>query len=165
MMNCFSKIQRYSYSWPFCYWSKIIYVPENCLFFYFYSISTLHIFLYFSILDRIIKYFPNMISLKKATKAVFGKKHFCLWLKGKQKCGVVFYFPCPYSLRCLYSTQSAGSAGRGCCCRSVAVCGLGTARQTLQRINVVLTFPIQRAKLFLFYPAMLSTFPLFSWYD
>lgn len=47
-------------------------------FFYFYSLSTLHICLYFNVLDRIIKYFPNIISLKKATKSVFGQKHFCL---------------------------------------------------------------------------------------
>lgn len=164
MTNCFSRIQHYSYSWPFCYCSKIIYMLEN-RFFYFYSISTLHIFLYFSILDRIIKYFPNMISLKKATKAVFGKKHFCLRLKGKQKCRMAFYFPCPYSLQCLYSTQSAPSHGRGSCCQSLVVRGLGTAIQMLECIYVVLTCPIRRAKWFLIYPGTLSTSPLFSWYD
>lgn len=32
MTNCFSRIQHYSYSWPSCYWSKIIYMPENRFF-------------------------------------------------------------------------------------------------------------------------------------
>lgn len=32
-------------------------------------------------------------------------------------------------------------------------------------VCVVLTVPIQRAKLFLIYPGTLSTLPLFSWYD
>lgn len=54
--------------------------------FFTFTLPTPHIFLYSSIFDRIIKYFPNMISLKKAAKAVFGKKHLWLWLKGKQKC-------------------------------------------------------------------------------
>lgn len=32
MTNCFSRIQHYSYSCLFCYWSKIIYMPENHFF-------------------------------------------------------------------------------------------------------------------------------------
>lgn len=51
---------------------KIAFFPHS------YSLSTLHICLYFNVLDRIIKYFPNIISLKKATKSLFGQKHFCL---------------------------------------------------------------------------------------
>lgn len=60
--------------------AKIIYMPEN-LFFKktnFYSLSTLHICLYFNVLDRIIKYFPNIMSLKEATKSLCGQKHFCV---------------------------------------------------------------------------------------
>lgn len=111
MTNGFSSVQRYSYSWPFCCWSKIIYMSENRFFPHSYSLSTLHICLYFNVLDRIIKYFPNIISLKKATKSLFGQKHFCLWLKGKQNHRMAFYFPCPYSLPCLLSTSSALRVG------------------------------------------------------
>lgn len=73
--------QNHLYAWK--------YIP---FFFDFYSLSTLHICLYFNVLDRIIKYFPNIISLKKATKPLLGQKHFCLWLKGKQIHWMAFYF-------------------------------------------------------------------------
>lgn len=90
MTNCFSRIQHYSYSWPFCYWGKIAF-----FFFTFYFISTLYIFLYFSILDRIIKYFSKHGISKESNKTSVCKEMFLSLIEGETKPLNDILFPMP----------------------------------------------------------------------